>query len=115
VKNLMTYSQTAAPPPRTAKPRTASAPSRRRYGRLEFVGDSHARQLLRQCSPWSEQRDTLGDYFLVAAHAHDVLAPLVNVKQLARDLGVLPENFVVEDDYTYTAGEVPAATLEDER
>jgi hypothetical protein len=35
--------------------------------------------------------------------------------RLARDLGVLPENFVVEDDYTYTAGEVPAATLEDER
>ena len=44
-----------------------------------------------------------------------MLAPLVNVKQPAHDLGVLPENFVVEDDYTYTAGEVPAATLEDER
>jgi hypothetical protein len=112
---LMTYSQTKAPVPRTAKPGTASAPSRRRSWRLEFGGESHACQLLRQCSSWNEQHDTLGDYFLVAAHTHGVLARHVNVKQLARDLSVLPENIVVEDDHTYTDGEVPAATQEDER
>jgi hypothetical protein len=55
------------------------------------------RQLLRRCSPWSDQHDVLGDYFLVAAHTHDVLARHVNVEQLARDLGVLPEHVVVED------------------
>ncbi len=69
------------------------------------------RQLLRRCSAWSDQHATLGDYFLVAAHTHDVLARHVNVEQLARDLGVLPEHVVVEDDYTHTDGEVPSATL----
>jgi hypothetical protein len=73
------------------------------------------RQLLRRCSPWSEQRATLGNYFIVAAYSHDVLARHVNVEQLARDLGLLPEHVVVEDDYTHTDGEVPSATLEDER
>lgn len=65
------------------------------------------RQLLRRCSPWSEQHATQGNYYIVAAHSHDVLARHVNVEQLARDLGLLPENVVVEDDYTHTVGEVP--------
>ena len=67
------------------------------------------RQLLRRCSPWSEQHGTLGTYYIVAAHSHDVLARHVNVEQLARDLGLMPDHVVVEDDdYTYTAGEVPS-------
>ena len=73
------------------------------------------RQLLRRCSPWSEQHATLGNYYIVAAHSHDVLARHVNVEQLARDLGLLPENVVVEDDYTHTVGEVPTETMEGER
>lgn len=56
------------------------------------------RQLLRRCSPWSEHHAERGDYYLVAAHTHDVLARHVNVEELARDLGVLPEHVVVEDD-----------------
>ena len=32
-----------------------------------------------------------------------------------RDMGAMPENVVVEDDYTHTDGTVPAATLQDER
>ena len=66
------------------------------------------RQLLRRCSPWSEQHGTLGTYYVVAAHTHDVLARHVNVEQLARDLGLMPDHVVIEDDYTHTAGEVPA-------
>jgi hypothetical protein len=73
------------------------------------------RQLLRRCSPWSEQHATLANYYIVAAYSHDVLARRVNVEELARDLGVLPDHVVVEDDYTHTDGEVPSATLEDER
>jgi hypothetical protein len=73
------------------------------------------RQLLRRCSPWSEQHATLGNYYIVAAHSHDVLARHVNVEELARDLGLLPEHVVVEDDYTHTVGMGPAETLEDER
>ncbi len=74
------------------------------------------RQLLRRCSPWSEQHGTLGNYYMVAAHTHDVLARHVNVEELARDLGVLPDHVVVEDDgQPYTDGTVPAATLDDER
>ncbi len=56
------------------------------------------RQLLRRCSPWSEQHATLGNYYIVAAHSHDVLARHVNVEKLARDLGLMPESVVVEDD-----------------
>jgi hypothetical protein len=56
------------------------------------------RQLLRRCSPWSEQHATLGDYYLVAGHTHEVVARHVNVEQLARDLGVLPDGVIVEDD-----------------
>jgi hypothetical protein len=56
------------------------------------------RQLLRRCSPWSEQHNDMGDWYVLAAHSHDVLARHVNVEQLARDLGLLPENVVVEDD-----------------
>lgn len=56
------------------------------------------RQLLRRCSPWSEQHQALGTYYIVAAHTHDVLARHVNVEELARDLGVLPNSVVVEDD-----------------
>ena len=66
------------------------------------------RQLLRRCSPWSEQHATLGNYVIVAAHTHDVLARHVNVEELARDLGLLPEHVVVEDDYPHTDGEVPS-------
>ena len=67
------------------------------------------RQLLRRCSPWSEQHGTLGTFYIVAAHSHDGLARHVNVEQLARDLGLMPDHVVVEDDdYTYTAGEVPS-------
>ena len=33
------------------------------------------------------------------------------MEQLARDLGVMPEHVVVEDDYTHTDGIVPAETL----
>ena len=73
------------------------------------------RQLLRRCSSWSEKHATLGNYCIVAAYSHDVLARHVNVEQLARDLGVMPEHVVVEDDYTHTDGMGPAATLEDER
>jgi hypothetical protein len=40
----------------------------------------------------------LGDYYLVAGHTHEVLARHVNVEQLARDLGVLPDGVIVEDD-----------------
>jgi hypothetical protein len=70
------------------------------------------RQLLRRCSPWSEQHATLGNYFIVAAHSHDVLARHVNVEQLARDLGVLPENVVIEDDgQPYIDGTVPPDAL----
>jgi hypothetical protein len=54
----------------------------------------------------------LGTYYIVAAHTHDVLARHVNVEQLARDLGLMPDHIVVEDDdYTHTDGTVPAATL----
>lgn len=56
------------------------------------------RQLLRRCSPWSDQHDGLGDYYLLAAHTHEVLARHVNVEELARDLDVLPDDVVVEDD-----------------
>jgi hypothetical protein len=36
----------------------------------------------------------------------------VNVEQLARDLGLMPENVVVEDDgQPYTVGVVPADAL----
>jgi hypothetical protein len=73
------------------------------------------RQLLRRCSPWSEQHGTLGNYYVIAAHTHAVLARHVNVEELARDLGLMPDHVVVEDDCTHTAGEGPAATLEDER
>jgi|GEM_PF-2701092 len=66
------------------------------------------RQLLRRCSPWSEQHPTLGNYFIAAAFSHDVLARHVNVEELARDLGLLPDHVVVEDDYTHTDGEVPS-------
>jgi hypothetical protein len=56
------------------------------------------RQLLRRCSRWSDHYATLGDYYLVAGHTHEVLARHVNVEQLARDLGVLPDGVIVEDD-----------------
>ena len=56
------------------------------------------RQLLRRCSPWSEQHGTVGTYYIVAAHTHDVLARHVNVEQLARDLGLMPDSVLVEDD-----------------
>lgn len=56
------------------------------------------RQLLRRCSPWSDAYEERGDYYLVAAHTHEVLARHVNVERLARDLGVLPDRVVVEDD-----------------
>ena len=70
------------------------------------------RQLLRRCSPWSEQHGTLGTYYIVAAHTHDVLARHVNAEELARDLGLMPDHVVVEDDgEPYTDGTVPAATL----
>jgi hypothetical protein len=55
------------------------------------------RQLLRRCSRWSDHYATLGDYYLVAGHTHEVLARHVNVEQLARDLGVLPDGVIVED------------------
>ena len=66
------------------------------------------RQLLRRCSPWSEHHATLGNYYIVAACSHDVLARHVNVEELARGLGVMPDHVVVEDDYTHTDGEVPS-------
>ena len=69
------------------------------------------RQLLRRCSPWREQHATLGNYYIVAAHSHDVLARHVNVEELARGLGVMPDHVVVEDDYTHTDGMGPAETL----
>ena len=56
------------------------------------------RQLLRRCSPWSEQHATLGNYYIAAAFSHDVLARHVNVEELARNLGLLPDHLVVEDD-----------------
>ncbi len=55
------------------------------------------RQLLRRCWQWSEHYAAMGDYFIVAAHSHDVLARHVNVEELARNLGVLPEHVIVED------------------
>jgi hypothetical protein len=67
------------------------------------------RQLLRRCWPWDTRHASRGDHFIVEAHTHRVVARHVNVEELARDLGVLPENVFVEDDYTYTDGEGPAA------
>jgi hypothetical protein len=69
------------------------------------------RQLLRHCWPWDTRHAERGDYFIVEAHTHRVVARHVNVEELARDLGVLPENVVVEDDETYTDGMGPAETL----
>jgi hypothetical protein len=68
------------------------------------------RQLLRRCYPWDTRYAERGDYYVIAAHTHHVVARHVSVEQLARDLGVLPENVVVEDDHTHTVGEVPTAT-----
>ena len=76
---------------RTIKTPAVAARVRRRLAR--------ERQLLRRCSPWSEQHATLGNYYIVAAYSHDVLARHVNV---------LPDHVVVEDDYTHTDGEVPS-------
>jgi len=56
------------------------------------------RQLLRRCWPWDTRHAERGDYFIVVAYSHDVLARHVNVEELARDLGVLPDHVVVEDD-----------------
>ena len=56
------------------------------------------RQLLRRCWPWDTRHAERGDYFIVAAYSHDVLARHVNVEQLARDMDLLPDNVVVEDD-----------------
>ena len=36
---------------------------------------------------------------------------MLPVEELARDLGVSPENVVIEDDYPYTDGVEPAATM----
>jgi hypothetical protein len=70
------------------------------------------RQLLRRCWPWDARHAERGDYFVLAAHTHDVLARHVNVEELARDLGLLPEHVVVEDDdQPYTVGEVPTAWM----
>jgi len=69
------------------------------------------RQLLRRCSPWSEQHATLGNYYIVAAYSHDVLARHVNVEEPTRDLGLLPKVVMAENDYTYTGGMVPSETL----
>jgi hypothetical protein len=56
------------------------------------------RQLLRRCWPWDARHAERGDYFVLAAHTHDVLARHVNV--------------VVEDDgQPYTDGTVPAAWM----
>lgn len=66
------------------------------------------RQLLRRCCPWDTRYSERGDYYVVEAHTHRVVARHVNVELLARDLGVMPENVVVEDDgQPYTVGEVP--------
>ena len=73
------------------------------------------RQLLRRCWPWDTRHAERGDYFVLAAHSHEVVARHVNVEELARELGLMPDHVVVEDDYTHTDGEVPSATLEDER
>ena len=55
------------------------------------------RQLLRRCWPWDTRHAERGDYFVLAAHSHEVVARHVDVEQLARDLGVLPDHVVVED------------------
>ncbi len=68
------------------------------------------RQLLRRCWPWDTRHAERGDHFIVEAHTHRVVARHVNVEELARDLGVMPEHVVVEDDYQHTDGEGPAAT-----
>ena len=56
------------------------------------------RQLLRRCWPWDHQHAERGDWYVLAAHSHEVVARHVDVEQLARDLGVLPDHVVVEDD-----------------
>jgi len=66
------------------------------------------RQLLRRCWPWDTRHAERGDYFVLAAHSHEVVARHVNVEELARDLGLLPDHVVVEDDYPHTDGEVPS-------
>jgi hypothetical protein len=54
------------------------------------------RQLLRRCWPWDTRHAERGDYYVAEAHTHHV-ARHVNVEQLARDLGVLPNGVIVED------------------
>jgi len=49
------------------------------------------RQLLRHCWPWDPRLAELGRWYLIAAHTHEVIAKRVDLEQLARDLGVLPE------------------------
>ncbi len=56
------------------------------------------KRLLRRCWPWDTRHAERGDYYIVAACSHDVLARHVNVEELARDLGLLPEHVVIEDD-----------------
>jgi hypothetical protein len=56
------------------------------------------RRLLRRCWPWDTRHAERGDWYVLAAHSHEVVARHVNVEQLARDLGVMPEHVVVEDD-----------------
>jgi hypothetical protein len=56
------------------------------------------RQLLRRCWPWDTRHAERGDYYVAEAHTHHVVARHVNVEQLARDLGVLPDGVIVEDD-----------------
>jgi hypothetical protein len=55
------------------------------------------RQLLRRCWPWDHQHAGRGDWYVLAAHSHEVVAWHVDVEQLGRDLGVLPDHVVVED------------------
>lgn len=85
--------------------RTITTPALAAQVRRRLARD---RQLLRRCWPWDTRHAERGDYYVAEAHTHRVVARHVDVEQLARDLGVMPENVVVEDDYTYTDGEVPA-------
>lgn len=54
-------------------------------------------QLLRRCWPWSESIDELGEFYVLAAGTHEVIARHVDLERLARELQVLGPDELVED------------------
>jgi hypothetical protein len=54
-------------------------------------------QLLRRCWPWSDRLDELGEFYVLAAGTHDVVARHVEIEHLASELQVLSPDEIVED------------------